>query len=189
MKGICLNFLFAFAFCFCVIASSNAQDLHTVQSNPDSLGFLVHVGDKAPDFQVQLDNGKLFRLADHKGSLVMLQFTASWCSVCRQEMPFIDSDIWQKYKDKGLVLIGVDRDEPIEKLNILRTQTGITYPLALDSAAVVFGLYADKKSGVTRNVLIDGTGHVVFETRLYNPIEFDALKRKIASYLDTVKEN
>ena len=50
-------------------------------------GYLVRVGDKAPDFTIREDGGKTYRLSDLKGKVVMLQFTASWCSVCRTEMP------------------------------------------------------------------------------------------------------
>ncbi len=46
----------------------------------------------------------------------MLQFTASWCSVCRQEMPFIEKEIWQEKKSSGLSVIGIDRDEPADKV-------------------------------------------------------------------------
>lgn len=150
---------------------------------PDSLGFVVKVGDTAPDFSIQLDNGSMFKLSAHRGSLVMLQFTASWCSVCREEMPFIESDIWQKHKDGGLVLIGLDRDEPLDKLKHLRQQTKITYPLGLDTNAAVFSLFAETKSGVTRNILIDESGKILFMTRLYNLNEFESLKEKIASIL------
>ena len=47
----------------------------------------------------------------------MLQFTASWCGVCRKEMPFIEKDIWLKHKSNpDFMLIGIDRDEPLEKV-------------------------------------------------------------------------
>ena len=47
----------------------------------------------------------------------MLQFTASWCGVCRKEMPFIEKDIWQKHKsDPDFMLMGIDRDEPLNKV-------------------------------------------------------------------------
>ena len=54
------------------------------------------------------------KLSELKGSIVILQFTASWCSVCRLEMPHLEEDIWKKYKEKNVVLIGIDRDEPLE---------------------------------------------------------------------------
>ncbi len=60
--------------------------------------YLVKVGDMAPDFTMRLPDGQNVRLSDLKGKVVMLQFTASWCSVCRKEMPHIESDIWQKHQ-------------------------------------------------------------------------------------------
>jgi thiol-disulfide isomerase/thioredoxin len=68
--------------------------------------YLVWIGDVAPDFTINEAGGKSYRLGDLKGKAVMLQFTASWCSVCRQEMPFIEKEIWNPGKDKGLVVKG-----------------------------------------------------------------------------------
>ena len=55
----------------------------------------------------------------------------------------------------------------------------ITYPLALDPGADIFGLYADKKAGVTRNVIIDRSGKIIFLTRLYERKEFEEMKKVI----------
>jgi len=146
-------------------------------------GYIVKVGEVAPDFSATLDNGEEFKLSDYKGKVVMLQFTASWCSVCMQEMPFIESEIWTQLKDKGLTVVGVDRDEPIDKLNKFRERTKITYPLALDPGADIFGLFAVKEAGVTRNVIIGKDGIIKYLTRLYNREEFDAMKAKINELL------
>jgi len=62
---------------------------------------------------------------------------------------------------------------------------GVTYPLALDPDADIFGLYALKEAGVTRNVIIDRTGKIVFLTRLFNREEFDLMKKAINSQLGT----
>ena len=75
-------------------------------------GYIVKVGDTAPDFTINEAGGKTYKLSDLRGKVVMLQFTASWCSVCRTEMPFIEKEIWQEKKSSGLVVIGIDRDEP-----------------------------------------------------------------------------
>lgn len=149
------------------------------EAQEEDRGYIVKVGDRAPDFTATLDNGKTFKLSDYRGKVVMLQFTASWCGVCRTEMPFIEKEIWQQHKDKGLVVIGIDRDEPLEKLNILSRATGISYPLALDPNGDIFGLYALKKSGITRNVIVDRDGKIVYLTRLFNREEFNDMKRAI----------
>jgi peroxiredoxin len=137
----------------------------------------------APDFLIKEAGGKTYRLSDLKGKVVMLQFTASWCSVCRKEMPFIESEIWQEKKSEGLVVIGIDRDEPEEKVLKFKKDIAVTYPLALDPGADIFGLFAEKEAGVTRNVIIDKTGKIIFLTRLFEREEFDQMKRVIFTEL------
>ena len=146
--------------------------------------YLVKVGDVAPDFTLNLTDGTAFKLSENRGKVVMLQFTASWCGVCRKEMPFIERDIWLPYKDnKDFVLVGIDREEPLEDVKKFAESTGVTYPLALDTNADVFASYAERKSGITRNILIDRDGRIVKLTRLFNETEFKELVQAIDSLL------
>lgn len=138
--------------------------------------YLVKVGDIAPDFTIQEAGGKIMKLSDLRGSVVMLQFTASWCSVCRKEMPFIEEEIWLPGKKQGLRVIGIDRDEPEATVKKFASDMKITYPLALDPGADIFGLFAEKEAGVTRNVIIDRNGKIIFLTRLFEREEFDRMK-------------
>ncbi|QZE16008.1 TlpA family protein disulfide reductase [Halosquirtibacter laminarini] len=150
---------------------------------PEEYGYILQVGDKAPDFTVTLDDGKEISLSDLKGKVVMLQFTASWCPVCRREMPHIESQIWNKLKDNSdFFLMGVDRDEPMKVVQKFKKDMKVTYPIALDPNADVFGLFSIKKSGVTRNVVIDKDGRIAFMTRLYKKEEFDNMI-KVIDYL------
>jgi peroxiredoxin len=151
---------------------------------PDSVGYIVRVGDIAPEMEMELTDGQKVKLSDLRGKVVMLQFTASWCGVCRKEMPFIESDIWQKHKaNPNFALYGIDRDEPVETVKAFAEKTGVTYPLALDPGADHFAKYADRKAGITRNVLIDKEGKIVMLTRLYNEEEFATLCKKIDEML------
>lgn len=151
----------------------------------DSTGYIVKEGQAAPDFTVTLTDGKTVKLSDFRGKVVMLQFTASWCGVCRKEMPFIEKDIWQRHKSNpDFVLIGIDRDEPLDKVIAFGKATGITYPLGLDPGADIFAKYALRQAGITRNVLIDKEGRIVMLTRLYNPEEFASLVKKIDGLLE-----
>lgn len=161
--------------------------MSTVQAQevtPDEVGYIVKVGGEAPDFEMTLTDGQKVKLSSLRGKVVMLQFTASWCGVCRKEMPFIERDIWQKHKDNAsFALYGVDRDEPLEKVKAFVKQTKVTYPLGLDPGADIFAKYAVRNAGITRNVLIDKTGKIVMMTRLYNEEEFSALCKKIDELL------
>ncbi|WP_368109664.1 TlpA family protein disulfide reductase [Bacteroides salyersiae] len=150
----------------------------------DSTGYIVKVGNMAPDFTVTLTDGKSVSLSALRGKVVMLQFTASWCGVCRKEMPFIEKDIWLKHKNNPeFALIGIDRDEPLDKVLAFAKTTGVTYPLGLDPGADIFAKYALRNSGITRNVLIDREGKIVKLTRLYNEEEFASLVRQIDEML------
>ena len=146
-------------------------------------GYIVKVGDKAPDFTIKEAGGKTYKISDLKGKVVMLQFTASWCIVCRTEMPFIEKEIWQEKKAAGLLVIGIDRDEPVEKVLQFQKDIAVSYPLALDPEADIFGLFAEKEAGVTRNVIIDRSGKIIFLTRLYEREEFDQMKKVIFTEL------
>ncbi len=150
-------------------------------------GYLVKVGDKAPDFTATLTDGSQISLKDLLGKVVMLQFTASWCKVCRQEMPYIEREIWQKHKTKDFALIGIDRDEPMEVVLEFGKKMGVTYPMALDPNADIFGLYAHKKSGITRNVIIDKNGQIVLLTRLFERNEFNEMKEMINRLIEGQK--
>jgi len=141
--------------------------------------FIVKVGDMAPNFQVKLTDGSSFKLSEQRGKVVMLQFTASWCGVCREEMPFIEKDIWLPLKDKDFVLVGMDFKETPEKVQAFAKQMKITYPLGIDVTGDAYHLYSQKGSGVTRNIIIDRKGKIIKLTRLYEPKEFEAMKKVI----------
>jgi len=146
-------------------------------------GYIVKIGDKAPAINLSLIDGEHLTLTELRGKVVVLQFTASWCSVCRKEMPHLEKEVWLPNKDKNFILIGVDYDEPLEKVVAFKDQMKITYPMALDPDAEIFSRFAKKRSGVTRNVVIDQNGYIAFLTRLYDRKEFEAMKKKIDELL------
>ena len=151
---------------------------------PADYGYIVKIGDKVPEFSMILANGKKVSVSDFKGKVVMLQFTASWCGVCRKEMPEIEKEIWLKNKNNPkFLLYGVDLDEPLEKVQKFATDMKITYPLALDPEGAIFKLFAEKNAGVTRNVIIDKTGKIVYMTRLYKEEEFMEMVKIIETLL------
>jgi peroxiredoxin len=141
---------------------------------------IVKIGDQAPTFTADIATGGQVTPADLEGKVTMLQFTASWCGVCREEMPHIEKDIWQKYKDrKDFMLLGIDIDEERDKVIRFGQDMNVTYPLVLDPASKIFHLFAETGAGVTRNVIIDRTGKIVFMTRGFKEEEFEAMKEVI----------
>lgn len=146
--------------------------------------YKVKLGDQAPDFEMKLPTGETVKLSSLKGKVVMLQFTASWCGVCRKEMPHIEKEIWQKHKDNSeFALFGIDREEPAEVVLEFAKKTKVTYPIGLDPNAEIFGLYADKSAGITRNIIIGKDGKIVMLTRLFKEEEFGEMVSLIDSLL------
>lgn len=146
----------------------------------DTRGYKVKVGDKAPNIELITDSGDKVMLNDLRGKVVMLQFTATWCRVCIEEMPHIESDIWDKLKDnKEFALYGVMYKQNASDAVKMRKLTSVTYPLALDVEGTNFHEFADKGAGVTRNVVIDKDGNIAFLTRLYDKDEFQSMIKVI----------
>ena len=155
-----------------------------LKAQSDDRGYLVKTGDMAPDIEIRYTDGTIKKLSDFRGKVVMLQFTASWCRVCRKEMPFIEKDIWQKHKNNPhFALIGIDLKENREKTIKFAQDLKITYPLTLDPEGKSFYSFAEKNAGVTRNIIIDKNGKIVYLTRLYEPEEFQQMVQVIDQFL------
>jgi len=168
---------------------ANGQALIDETRTEDSRGFYVALGDTVGNIHFEFENGDTTSLEQLVGNVVLLQFTASWCSPCKEEMPLIESELWTKYKDKGLIVIGVDYDESRKKVRKLKKDTGISYPLALDPDARIFSIFAHKHSGVTRNVVLDKSGRIIHLTRHFEKEEFEKMVRRIEIELAENKNN
>jgi len=151
---------------------------------PESYGYRVKLGQTVPDFTLELPDGSQTTMRALRGKVVMLQFTASWCSVCRKEMPHIENEIWQKHKDRAdFALYGIDLKEDRETVMAFQKDTKISYPIALDVDGDIFYTFAEENAGVTRNVIIDKEGKIAYMTRLFKQEEFDQMKATIEELL------
>ena len=165
---------------FSAASGTSFAQTHDV-SAPDERGFVVKVGDDMPPFELTDLKGEVYSRESLLGKVYVLQFTASWCSVCRAEMPHLEQEVWQAYQDggTGFILLGVDYDESSEKVATFAASTGVTYPMCPDPKGNVFSLIAAPKSGVTRNVVVDKNGRVAMLTRLFDAEEFALMVQRL----------
>jgi peroxiredoxin len=85
-------------------------------------------GRKAPEFSLKDINGKNVRLADYQGKVVLINFWATWCPPCKHEIP-IFVDLQQRYRDQGLVFLGISVDDPVDVLKPFVSQWKMNYPV------------------------------------------------------------
>ena len=141
----------------------------------DNRGYIVKLGQQAPEFEFTLLSGDTINNDVLKGKVVVLQFTGSWCSVCRKEMPHLEDEVWQRFKDDDFILIGLDLREDEATAKEFALAMGVTYPMASDLDSRLFDLFAGPKQGVTRNIVLDKKGEIIFLTRLYERAEFEEM--------------
>ena len=136
----------------------------------------------APTFQLSGRGGKTIDLAQFKGQVVMINFWATWCGPCRQEMPLLE-DIYKKYKPMGFTMLGVNVEpktgDPEGWLSKLPKP--VTFPVAFDVDSKVSKLY--KVAGMPTTVFIDRKGNVRVMHKGYKPGDEDFYLTQIRSML------
>jgi len=111
----------------------------------------------APAFSLPSRDGNTVALAQYKGQVVMLNFWASWCGPCRQEMPLLN-DIYKKYNKMGFALIAVNVEPDRKSAEAWLKETPVTFPVLFDTQSKVSQLYS--VPGMPTTVFIDRKGNV-----------------------------
>ena len=152
----------------------------SVFAQENNRGYIVNVGEKAPIINI---------LEEYKNHVIMLKFTASWCSVCIKEMPIIEKEVWEQHKhNPNFILIALAKDtekrpQREKEIKLMREKTGATFPIITDYNSEIFELFAEEKAGVTRSIIIDQNGEIAFLTRLFDHDEFNEMKTVIDKLL------
>lgn len=124
------------------------------------------VGDDASDFALRSLQHENIRLSEQLGEVVLLNFWASWCGPCRQEMPLLD-ELYTKYRRAGLVLLSINIDEDVERAAEMVQTLGVSYPVLLDTRNEVAKAYQIDTMPLT--VLIDREGTIRYVSEGFKP--------------------
>lgn len=143
---------------------------------------LVKAGDKAPDFTVEMFGGGKTDLAELKGKVVLLNFWATWCPPCRQELARVQSDVIDRFAGRDFVFLPISRGETHQTVAAFREKTGYSFPMGLDPSQTVYDRYASNY--IPRNFVIDRNGKVVLASVGYDPEEFDEMIKTIEKTLE-----
>jgi peroxiredoxin len=133
----------------------------------------------APDFTLRSLEGGNLRLKEQRGKVVLVNFWATWCAPCREEMPLLNK-LFEKYRASGFTLLGVNVDEDGRNAANLAGQLGVKFPVLLDSDKAVSKAYA--LSAMPSTLLIDRDGRVRHVHQGYRPgyeVEYDKQIRSL----------
>ena len=134
----------------------------------------------APDFTLESRSGENLRLEDHRGEVVMLNFWASWCGPCRQEMPLMD-ELYSQYKDLGFTILAVNVDEDRTAAHRFLDKVPVSYPVLYDPESSVSELYEVQAMPTT--VMIDRDGNARYLHYGYQPGYEDDYEQQIRQLL------
>jgi len=123
-------------------------------------------GQQAPDFALKSSTGKNLRLSEYRGEVVMINFWATWCGPCRQEMPLLD-ELYTRYQRVGFSLLGVNIDDDSSRALQMIEELGVNFPVLFDASKQVSRLYEVEAMPVT--VLVDREGTVRHVHHGYKP--------------------
>lgn len=131
-----------------------------------SFSFAEPSNKEAPDFVLKSNEGKNVRLSELRGDVVMINFWASWCGPCRQEMPVLD-ELHAKYKDMGFTVLGVNVEQDSSKAKEMITKNPVGFPILYDTLSEVTEKYGVDSMPMT--VLLDSDGNVRYVHKGYKP--------------------
>jgi len=138
------------------------------------------VGTGAPDFTLPTAAGSNLRLKEQRGQVVMLNFWATWCGPCREEMPQL-SRLYDKYHGSGFVLLGMNIDDDPRNAIALASKLGVRFPVLLDTDKKVSKLY--DLSEMPSTLLIDRDGRVRYIHLGYHDGYADDYEKQIRELL------
>ena len=120
----------------------------------------------APDFTLKNVGGSNLRLSEFRGEVVMINFWASWCAPCRQEMPLLD-ELYTQYQPMGFTILGVNVEEDSTKARQLLKNIPVNFPVLFDNSSDVSKLY--NVVAMPSTVLVDRDGNIRYLHQGYKP--------------------
>ena len=125
-----------------------------------------NISGKAPEFTLKSRSGQNLRLSDYRGQVLLINFWASWCGPCRQEMPLLE-DLYKRYNKLGFTILGVNVDTDSTKANNYLRDISVTFPIMYDTTNAVSKSY--NVNAMPTTVIVDKNGNMRFLHQGYKP--------------------
>ena len=144
----------------------------------DDLYSLVKTGAKVPGFNVKTIDGKAVDIDKLKGKVVLINFFATWCSPCMEEMPNIEK-LRVRFPDSDFVILSIGREHKLAELQLFNQSKEFTFNIAADPERKIYELFAEKM--IPRNYVIDKNGTICYQYTGFNHAQFASMVSVIES--------
>lgn len=134
----------------------------------------------APDFALKSSSGENLRLSEFRGEVVMINFWASWCGPCRQEMPLLD-ELYSQYKPLGFTILGVNVEQDPTQARQMLNDSPVNFPVLFDKQSEVSKLY--NVVAMPSTVLVDRDGNVRYLHQGYKPGFEDTYQQQVRALI------
>jgi len=149
---------------------------------------LVKVGERAPDFTCKPISGEVFSMGKQQGTVVLVNFFATWCGPCLAELPHLEKEIMKKYGDrKDFKVIVIGREHGAEELEKFAKEKNLSLPMAPDPKREIYGKYADKY--IPRNSIVGKDGRIKLASVGYSETSFQEIVQTLAKELEQPSPN
>lgn len=152
------------------------------------------IGAPVTDFELTATSGDVVKLSDLRGRPVLVFFTTTWCPYCTAEAPYLEREIWQAYRERGLQVLAIQVKESAELAETFAAHHGWSFPVLVDEDGAVSTSFAPVKDGLAPEVavinahfVLDADGVVVYREFL-NMERFDAKAVNVRAFLDDFLE-
>ena len=142
-----------------VEATATDSSVPTAQDDIEATT-LIHAGDMAPDFTVEMLDGSKVTLSELRGKVVLVGFWATWCPPCRQELSHMQKDVIDRFAGKELVVLPISRGEKRQTVEEYIAKMGYTFPIGLDGDQSIYKKYATNY--IPRSFGVGRDGKVVY---------------------------
>ncbi|MGI6478775.1 MAG: TlpA family protein disulfide reductase [Salinivirgaceae bacterium] len=144
----------------------------------------VNIGKSAPTFTVRTIDGKVIDIDKLRGKVILINFFATWCRPCMEEMPHINL-LRQKYSDDEFVIISIGREHQIGELEIFNRNKKFSFNIAADPDRKIYSMYAEKM--IPRNYIINKKGVLIYQGYGFTLDSFNQMVKVIEKELKTKK--
>lgn len=145
---------------------------------------IVKVGEEAPDFTVEMSDGSSVTLSELRGKVVLLNFWATWCPPCREELTHVQAEIIDRFADKQFVMLPISRGEQRDVVDAFIAEKGYAFKVGYDPVQEIYNKYATNY--IPRNFIIDADGNVAFVGIGYDAEEFATMIKELENRINNI---